>query len=458
MNGKLRLRFEWPGLAAEALADVLGNSDGISESDDGLYWTLVLGVEDSVLEVPARQAELPLACGTDAIYLRELTDLRHLVALPPNGGVQNLLRAPDACAVLAVLDARLARFRERLAREGRVYVFAAHRNAVKCVRYCQQLGIELVAFVDNDTAKQGSEFYGRPVLPLAAVPRDAVIINASGRYCVQINEQLRQQRYPWGIDLMEFLFLYDLPFQAEDRFRAYVSEIVEHRLGVVSLYILLADERSRVVLDGLTLFRLSLDSSIAGRQASPYAQEFFAEDVLHFGPNEVFVDGGAFDGDSFRRFVAMAPGFRKAYLFEPDGEICRRAEKTLGSDPRVAICNYGLWSSMRELRFSSTGGMDGAICEEGEIRVPVVSIDDFISDTVTHIKLDVEGAEEEALRGASRTIGGSRPRMAIALYHRAADLWCLPAQIEALGGRYAYSIRHYSQTVDDTIVYALPIS
>lgn len=458
MNGKLRLRFEWPGLTGDALEGILGDSGGISESYDGLYWTLALGAEDGTLEVPVRQAEFPLARGTDAIYLRELADVHHLVTLLPNGGIQNLLRAPDARTVLARLDARLARFRERLAREGRVYVFAAHRNAIKCVRYCQQLGIELVAFVDNDISKQGSEFYGRPVLPLGAVPRDAVMINASGRYCVQINEQLRQQGYAWGIDLMELLFLYDLPFQAEDRFRAYISELVEHRLSVVSLYMLLADERSRAVLDGLTLFRLNLDSSIAGRQASPYVQEFFAEDVLNFGTDEVFVDGGAFDGDSFLRFASMAPGFRKAYLFEPDSEICRRAEKTIGGDQRVAICNYGLWSSTRELRFSSTGGMDGAISEEGEIRVPVVSVDDFVSDTVTHIKLDVEGAEEEALRGASRTIGGSRPRMAIALYHRAADLWRLPAQIEALGGRYAYSIRHYSQTIDDTIVYALPIS
>lgn len=458
MNGTLRLRFEWPGLTADALACVLGDRVGISTSDDVLFWSLALGAEERVLELPVRQAEFPLTCSSDAICLRDLADLRHLVSLAPNGGICKLLRAPDAQSVLAGLDARLARFRDRLAREGKVYVFAAHRNAVKCVHYCQQLGIDLIAFVDNDPAKQGSQFYGRAVLPLAAVPKDAVIINASGRYCVQIDEQLRQQGYVWGIDLMELLFLYDLPFQAEGQFRAYVRELVLHRSRVVSLYMLLADEHSRAVLDALTLFRLSLDSSIAGQHAAPYVQEFFAEDVLRFSPNEVFVDGGAFDGDSFLRFAAMAPNFRKAYLFEPDGKICKRAEQKIGDDPRVSICNYGLWSSKKELRFSSTGGMDGAISEDGEICVPVVSVDDFVADNVTHIKLDVEGAEEEALRGASRTISTNRPKMAIALYHRAADLWHLPAQIEALGGRYNYSIRHYSHTVDDTIVYALPLS
>ena len=458
MNGTLRLRFEWPGLTADVLARVLGNSVGISESDNGLFWSLALGAEDCALELPVRQVEFPLTCSSDAICLRDLADLRHLVTLVPNGGIRKLLCTPDAQSVLVGLDARLARFRDRLARKCEVYVFAANRNAAKCVHYCRQMGIDIVAFVDNDIAKQGREFYGRAILSLAAVPKDAVIINSSGRYCLQINEQLKLQGYLWGIDLMELLFLYDLPFQAEGQFRAYVRELVLHRSRVVSLYLLLADERSRTVLDGLTLFRLSLDSSMAGQHVEPYEQEFFAEDVLRFSPNEVFVDGGAFDGDSFLRFAAMAPNFRKAYLFEPDGKICKRAEQAIGHDPRVAICNYGLWSSNKELRFSSTGGMDGAINEDGEIRVPVVSVDDFVHDNVTHIKLDVEGAEEEALRGASRTISTNRPKMAIALYHRAADLWHLPAQIEALGGRYAYSIRHYSHTVDDTIVYALPLA
>ncbi len=456
MNGTLRLRFEWPGLTADELASVLGDRVGIAKSDEDLVWSLELGAEDQALELAVRQTEFPLTGGSDAIYLRDLADLRHLMMLGPNSGISMLLRADDADSVLAGLDARLSRFRERIARDKKVYVFAAHRNAVKCVQYCKKLGIDIIAFVDNDPVKQQKNFYGRDVLALADVPKDAVIINASGRYCLQINDQLRQEGYVWGIDLMEILFLYDLPFQAEAQFRAYVRELVINRPRILSFYLLLADEYSRTVLDALTLFRLSLDSSIVARQAAPYEQEFFAKDVLRFSANEVFVDGGAYDGDSFLRFTAMAPNFSKAYLFEPDSKICKIAAQTIGNDSRVAICNYGLWSSSKELRFSSTGDMDGAISEDGDIRVSVVSIDDFVADRVTHIKLDIEGAEEEALSGASRSISINRPKMAIALYHRATDLWCLPSQIEALGGSYNYSIRHYSHTIDDTIIYAWP--
>lgn len=456
MNGQLRLRFEWPGLTKGDLVKV-AHGRGAIVDDSGLQWLLPLDGECGELEVVVRHTEYPLRAGSAALYVRNLDDLRHLGSLPAAGGIRRLLQAANAAQIAASIDARLARFRDRLTREKTAYVFAAHRNAAKCVRYCRDLGVEVAAFIDNDKSKQGRDYLGREILPLDAVPIDAVIINASGRYCVEINEQLRRSGYPWVIDLMELLFLYDLPFQAEGGFRRYVTDAVDNRLAIATLYLMLADDLSRAVLDGLALFRLTLDSAIAGKVASPYSQEFFAEDVLHFGSGEVFVDGGAFDGDSYLRFARLTPDFSKAYLFEPDAEICRRAEQQAAGDHRVAICNYGLWSTSGELRFSSTGGMDGAICEDGEIRVPVVAIDDFVRDDVTHIKLDVEGAEEQALLGGRRQIARSRPKMAVALYHRADDLWTLPALIETLGGRYQYSVRHYSQTVDDSILYARPI-
>ncbi|HQC80783.1 MAG TPA: FkbM family methyltransferase [Accumulibacter sp.] len=456
MNGQLKLRFEWPGLTIGDLVKVV-NGCGTLVEDSGLYWFLPLDGEGGEIEIVVRHSPRPLCAGSAALHVRNLQDLGHLSSLPIGGGIQRLLQAVDAVEVLTQIDTRLERLRDRLAKQEKVYIFAAHRNAAKCVRYCRELGHEVAAFIDNDKLKQGGEYLGREVLPLDAVPHDAVIINASGRYCAEINAQLRQANYPWAIDLMELLFLHNLPFQAECGFRSYVSDTVGSRLVILTLYLMLADDSSRAVLDGLVLFRLTLDSAIASKIASPYSQEFFAEDVLHFGSGEVFVDGGAFDGDSYRRFARLAPDFSKAYLFEPDAEICRRAEQEVAGDQRVAICNYGLWSTTGDLRFSGTGGMDGAICDDGEIRIPVVAIDDFVRDKVTHIKLDVEGAEEAALLGGRQRIGESRPKMAVALYHRADDLWKLPALIEALGGSYQYSIRHYSHTVDDSIVYALPI-
>lgn len=458
MNKWLKVKFEWPSLTKDNLALVAKGYGTITDGESGLEWNLPLECQGGVTEVVVRQSLFPLKGDSGEIHVRNLHDLEHFAAIRPEGGLHRLLRATDATAITDSIDTRLGRFRNRLIQGKKVYIFAAHRNAAKCVHYCEGLGLEVVGFVDNDKLKQGRKYRGRQILPLEAVDLNATIINASGRYCVEINEQLQRSGYGWCIDLMELLFLYDLPFQAEGRFRKYVTDTLDSRLRIATLYLMLADDFSRTVLDGLLHFRLTLDSAIAGKIASPYREEFFAEDLLSFAAGEVFVDGGAFDGDSYQHFAQMAPEFARAYLFEPDAAISQRAEQRVAGDPRVSVCNFGLWSRTKELRFSSTGGMDGAICDDGDIRIKVVAIDEFIHDKVTHIKLDVEGAEEEALLGGRLQIGNSRPKMAVALYHRAADLWKIPALIETLGGQYQYSIRHYSQTVDDSIVYAFPIA
>ncbi len=454
----LTLKIEWPDLSKDDLVRATGGIGAVSECESQLHWNLPLPGQTEVRPITVRRSDSPLASSRDAICVRNLADLRHLATMSPDGGLYRLLHESDVSTVLDELDAQLRPLGDRLRTGTGVYIFGAHRNAVKCVRYCNELGIKIAGLVDNDQSKQGQDFLGFKVFPLAEVPREASIINASGRYCVEINEQLQQSGYRWSIDFMQFLFLYDLHFQAQAGFRKYVADLIDDRFSVLSLYLMLADDYSRVVLDGLVLFRLSLDSAVAGRITSPYTEEFFAPDIQSFGDREVFVDGGAYDGDSYLRFARVAPDYTKAYLFEPDQEICARAKQRIDGDVRVSVCNSGLWSETCELRFSTTGDMDGAISDDGDVRVKVVAIDEFIKEPVTHIKLDVEGAEAEALMGAKRQIGNARPKMAVALYHRASDLWKIPALIETLGGQYSFGIRHYSQTIDDSIVYAYPVT
>jgi len=457
MNKRLTLKIEWPGLTEDDLAVVAEGYGTIVDNDSSLAWILPLDCQEGVSEVVVRQSQFPMRDSSKAIYVRKINELKRVASIRLDGGLHHLLRTTDSKTVIDSIGARLDRFRDRLMHGGKVYIFAAHRNAAKCVHYCQDMGLDVVGFIDNDKMKQGCEYQGRRIYPLESIDPNAMIINASGRYCVEIKEQLLRSGYHWAIDLMELLFLYDLPFQAEGEFRKYITDTINNRLRIATLYLMLEDNFSRSVLDGLLLFRLTLDSTVVGNVASPYQEEFFAKDILSFTTGEVFVDGGAFDGDSYQRFAEMAPQFARAYLFEPDTTICLRAEQLIADDPRVSVCNFGLWSRTGELRFSSTGGMDGAICENGDICIRVVAIDEFIHEKVTHIKLDVEGAEEEALLGGRHQLGDSRPTMAVALYHRAADLWKIPLLIETLGGLYQYSIRHYSQTVDDSIVYAIPI-
>ena len=93
--------------------------------------------------------------------------------------------------------------------------------------------------------------FNKEILPLEQIDKNSVIVNVSGRYCVEIENQMDSAGYSNNMNLMEFLFLFDLPFQAQKGFRDYISEVARNRLKIVSLYLMLEDELSRTVMDGL---------------------------------------------------------------------------------------------------------------------------------------------------------------------------------------------------------------
>ena len=88
--------------------------------------------------------------------------------------------------------------------------------------------------------------------------------------------------------------------------------------------------------------------------------------------------------------------------------------------------------------------------------VEVESIDYFVKEPVTFIKLDVEGAEYQALLGAEHTIASYKPKLAICTYHKLEDIWELPSLIHEMNPEYRFYLRHYSFAENETVLYAMP--
>jgi len=85
--------------------------------------------------------------------------------------------------------------------------------------------------------------------------------------------------------------------------------------------------------------------------------------------------------------------------------------------------------------------------------VPAVRIDD-ITNNATFIKMDIEGAELNALKGAKKTIIANTPKLAISIYHQLNDLWEIPIYIKQLVPEYKLYVRHHSKTIAETVLYA----
>ncbi len=175
---------------------------------------------------------------------------------------------------------------------------------------------------------------------------------------------------------------------------------------------------------------------------------------------EVFVDGGSFDGKSSVAFMNLCGGnYRKIYVFEPDPDNQSKCEDTLknyrGTGENLEMIFKGLWDEKTTLRFAAISNGSSKVDKNGTKQIDVVSLDEVIHDTVTFIKLDVEGSEFRALSGARRIIQNDRPKLAISIYHKPEDIWELPALIYSFNPDYSFYLRHYSTAASETVLYAL---
>lgn len=229
-----------------------------------------------------------------------------------------------------------------------------------------------------------------------------------------------------------------------------------NRDAIRAAYELLVDDESRAVFVAKLDFYLRAGDG--GMMRSPGPIYF---DVRQPREDEVFVDAGAFTGDTLASFLGLTNGrFREYVAVEPDAANLVRLQAVAGADQRIACVQAGLGDTTSESRLLGTG-IDARLATAGEaggVAVPIVSLDDYFGDrrAPTFVKMDVEGAERDALNGGRRLLRSARPFLAISAYHHPADLWRIPIQIEGLVRDCDFRLRHYTEAFDDTVCYALP--
>lgn len=201
-------------------------------------------------------------------------------------------------------------------------------------------------------------------------------------------------------------------------------------------------------------------------QMTPYM--FATQELQYFNPDfmefvdsgEVFVDAGCFDMSTSIKLQEHC-AVKKIYAFEPDlnnYEICRKVASEKFTNGTVEIIPKGTWSSDTTLCFDSSADGASHISGSGDRKIEVVAIDNVVdsNEKVTFIKMDVEGAELESLKGAEKTIERCKPKLAICIYHKPKDMIEIPMFIKKLVPDYKLYIRHHSNGEGETVLYAMP--
>jgi FkbM family methyltransferase len=331
-------------------------------------------------------------------------------------------------------------------------LYGAGRRAGAFLDLCRERGIEVTRFCDRSVTGdyEGIEIIDPDTLKTRF--SDAFVVVCSCRYRDEIHETVQQSGFP-----PERI----VPCPTDHPCFNTVRRFDVHLNGYEWAYDLFEDEDSKqLVLDRLRLI-LCERSLVPNTQSACYYEEGF----IVLGVNEVFVDAGAYTGDSAEEFIEKFGEAFYVHAFEPDPVNYGQAVRRLSRYPNITITQKGLWSVETELVFAQNAAdRPGSSFVFGtgseKLRVPVTSLDGYFDNTPeskwpTFIKMDIEGAEKEALLGAAKIIERCKPKLAICAYHKPEDIYELPQTILGLRDDYGFALRQHAVGHLDTVLYAV---
>jgi FkbM family methyltransferase len=201
---------------------------------------------------------------------------------------------------------------------------------------------------------------------------------------------------------------------------------------------------------------------------------YFRKNIIGHVADEVFIDAGCYNGDTITAFCNFTHGeYKYIYGFEPNAPLYEKTCDYLLDKQikNVAMHCKGLWDAHEILEFMNADMSGGSrivnskcifisvLATSYELtRIETTTLDDTVDkkDAVTLIKMDIEGAELNALHGAREIIKRDKPRLIICLYHKPTDIIEIPAYILSLRPDYNLYIRHNLLVYEnDTVIYAV---
>lgn len=225
------------------------------------------------------------------------------------------------------------------------------------------------------------------------------------------------------------------------------SWLAQHEKKLQAAYALLADEQSRRVFSDTLNYKLSGKISYLFDCTTQRIDDIRC--LLAPTQEEIYLDLGAYNGDTLKELGELTDWhWRVAVAVEPDRRSCRKlrllAEEFNERGLKVEVQEAGIWSEQGELGFSDSGGRQSTFIGAQKCTVPVTTIDAVAAQrAVTLIKMDVEGAELQALAGGRQTLQRFAPKLFVAAYHYDVDLFRLPLLLHELVPEYKIYLRKH---------------
>ncbi|MFJ8102456.1 FkbM family methyltransferase [Lysinibacillus sp. NPDC096212] len=343
-----------------------------------------------------------------------------------------------------------------------VVIFGAGSYGEGVAKSLKLMGKNVLYFVDNNPKKWGNKLSDITIISpeslLNIKEKDVLIV-----ICSTWHNEIENQLKILGLHNYSNL---DFDFQSYYKasgqailFKQYLDENIN---AFEKVYHLLSDDDSRMLFEHLLAYRIS--GNISCLRKSMYPQYFHPK--VSPEASDQIIDGGAYIGDTVTIFNEFLKMDCMIHSFEPSKSNFSKLNDFIQEQhlTNVITVQAGLGRENVELFINSienTVDPSYSISSEGNEKINVISIDEYVRrnelKNISLIKLDIEGYELDALKGAYETIKALRPRLQICLYHKQEDLIDIPIYIHDVFFDLGYKlyVGHHTDSYLETVLYAV---
>lgn len=373
--------------------------------------------------------------------------------------IDDILNSKIVAEVVTKNDA----IKKTILNEG-VILFGSGNLGRKIATYFKNIGIKIECFADNNEQKNNTTIDDVVVYsPTIAFEKFGkqnlawiVTIWSPGHSFKQTNIQLVNLGVKNIVPVNNIFQIFSDDLLPYYHFQL-PSYYLEEKTKITEAFSCLVDEESREQF--YKHLKVRLGYSFDELPNASTDNQYFPNDILTLKEPEVFLDCGAYTGDTLNDYLKYAKvPFRKYICLEPDPQNLIALNENINSKNilNTEVFDIAVGNENAVLKFDATGGGGAGLSNSGSISVQCKRIDDYFKEEITFIKLDIEGAELDALKGAYNTIQRCKPKIAVCIYHLPNDLWEIILYIKENFPFYNLNVRTHQYDGLDFVLYAIP--
>ncbi len=328
-----------------------------------------------------------------------------------------------------------------------VIVFGAGEMAKWVTRHWNNYGIEIEGYaVDAEFFKPNQQILNRPIYNFAELSTQAE------KFVFVLGMEDEMQGGHRAFDFLndENIISYPLPINLDGSNEKISLDFIKNTHDKFkSTFNMLEDELSRQTMTAFLKLKLTGDwtFNLNVFRPSPYFNEL-TEPAKGGG----YVDCGAYCGDTVERFIKWSGGkYKKIFAVEPEPKNFVELKNFVHDKgyKNITLFNCGVWNEKGVINFESQIERTRA-SDAGKIEVPTEKLDDILgNEEINFIKLEVQGSELHALKGAEKILTNQAPILSVSIFHKAEDLITIPQFIKSVQSKYKIYIRNNTRIRDN---------